>query len=168
MRRARTPALPKRGEIDIAADRIGLPCADQYIAFDYWANAPLPAFKDRLKTTLPPQSCRILAVRPLLDRPMLISTSRHITQGIVDVAEETWDAPAKSLRGKSRVVGGDRYELRIVAPSQPRSWKATSASVSAADQADGVQIKLVPPGECIRATISLTKGREVEWSVAFK
>ena len=77
--------------IDVPLDRIGLPRGGTYVGFDYWANSFLSPFRERLQTTLPPRSCQVLAVRPLLDRPLLIGTSRHITQGIVDVKQETWD-----------------------------------------------------------------------------
>ena len=76
-----------------------------------------------------PASCRILAVRPMADRPQLISTSRHITQGVVDVAEEAWDVRGKKLNGVSRVVGGDPYELRIAKPASGE-WKLTEVTLS--------------------------------------
>lgn len=104
----------KEKTFDESLVKIGLSGEIEQIAFDFWSNALTPPFKGRLAQTLRPQSCAVLAVRPVLSRPQLISTSRHITQGIVDVKEERWDAATRTLSGVSHVVAGDRYELRIL------------------------------------------------------
>ena len=104
----------KEKTFDESLTKIGLSGEIEQIAFDFWSNALTPPFKGRLAQTLRPQSCAVLSVRPVLDRPQLISTSRHITQGIVDVKEERWDAATRTLSGVSHVVAGDRYELRIL------------------------------------------------------
>ena len=108
--------------IDVSLDRIGLPQETDYVGFDYWANAFMPPFRGRLKTTLWPRSCQVLAVRPLQDHPILIGTSRHITQGIVDVREERWDG-ARTILGTSDVVAGDPYELRIGASVETKNME---------------------------------------------
>jgi hypothetical protein len=37
-----------------------------------------------------------------------------VASPLFDVVEEKWDGRAKVLSGRSRVVAGERYELRIV------------------------------------------------------
>jgi hypothetical protein len=155
-------------DVDIPLARAGLPEAEAYVAYDFWANAFVPPFKSVLRTSLAGESCRVLAVRPLLDRPFLLSTSRHITQGIVDVIEEQWNAARKTLNGKSQVVAGDPYELRVVAPSQPKSWKAVKAELSPDDLAAGAEIKLAQTDACVRATIRSPKSRAVSWKMTFE
>jgi hypothetical protein len=51
-----------------------------------------------------------------------LSTSRHITQGLIDVLEERFDG--QTLSGKSLVVADDPYELRIAARQTPKSVEA--------------------------------------------
>ncbi len=104
----------KEKSFDEALAKVGLPGDCEQIAFDFWANALTPPFKGRLTQTLRPQSCAVLAVRPVLDRPQLISTSRHITQGMVDVRQERWDAKTRTLSGVSETVANDPYELRVL------------------------------------------------------
>ena len=123
---AATPVPPSHGLIGLfnwessertvteSLVKIGLAADGEFIAFEYWSNALTPPFKDRLVQTLRPRSCAVLAVRPVLDRPQLISTSRHITQGLVDVANVSWDTATHTLSGVSQTVAGDRYELRIL------------------------------------------------------
>jgi hypothetical protein len=154
-------------DFDVPLDRIGLSGDTSYVAFDYWENTLRPPFRERLQRSVPPQSCCILAVRPVLERPQLISTSRHLTQGIVDVREETWEEAGKVLSGRSQVVGGDPYELRIVIPSPDRGWPAVAAEVSDADRAAGVEITWEEADGLVRARIASPTGREVTWAVRF-
>jgi hypothetical protein len=97
----------KPDEISETTARIGLPPADEYVGFDFWANKFVSPFREKVTATLPPESCRILSIRPMLALPQLVSTSRHITQGIVDVTQEAWDEKKAVLGGVSKVVGND-------------------------------------------------------------
>ena len=152
--------------------RIGLPKAEAYVAFDFWANAFRQLDGKQLDETLPPTSCRILAVRPVASHPQLISTSRHITQGVVDVVEETWDSESKTLQGTSRVVAHDPYELRIARPVDG-SWAVEEVSVSEADREAGVTIELVKQddkraSDGWRVRIDSPGSREVHWTTIMK
>jgi hypothetical protein len=133
----------------------------EYVAFDYWQNELVPPFKNRLQASVPGESCRVLAVKPVADHPQLISTSRHITQGIVDVLDEKWHGSSRTLTGRSKIVDGDPYELRIVLPDG--NWNATGAQVSA-----GAQVSLTQNNGLVRATIQSAKSREVNWTVKFR
>lgn len=91
-----------------------------YVGFDFWEDRLVPAFSDRFSFEVPPDSCRVIAVRELKNRPFVISTSRHVASPVFDVEEERWDAKARTLSGVSRVVPGERYELRIVVDGKLR------------------------------------------------
>jgi hypothetical protein len=158
----------KPESVSASAERIGLPAAKQYVGFDFWANKFVPPFDGEVKSTLPPGSCRVLAIRPVADHPQLLSTSRHITQGMVDVTGETWDAASRTLSATSKVVANDPYELRIVVPSVANSFRATGVTVSAQDKAAGVTATFKQDGPRVRATISSAASREIKWQVHFE
>ncbi len=148
--------------------KIGLSETGRYAGFDYWADEFVEPFGKTLETTLPPASCRILAVRRVARRPQVLSTSRHITQGVVDLREEAWRRRAKELVGVSKVVGGKVYELRIAAMRKSGHWQATGASVSQQDAAAGVKIAIVDQTDWkIRVRIDAPHSRDVRWSVQF-
>ena len=154
--------------ISCPVERIGLPLAAEYVGFDFWADKFVPPFKGEVRAELPPGgSCRILAIRPVSAHPQLLSTSRHITQGIVDVTDEKWSAAAAALSAVSRVVGEDPCELRIIAPAGESSWRVAGVSVSAEDQAAGVKADFKQQGPEIRATLSSPVSRKVRWQVKF-
>ncbi len=153
----------KSNDISIKADRVGLPAASEYVAFDFWADKFIPPFRDTITASLPPNSCRILAVRPVSEVPQVLSTSRHVTQGIVDLSDEKWDAATSVLSGTSKVVANDRYELRIILPVGDKSWRATEVNVPA-----DVQATFKQDGPKLRVALTSTSGRDVKWTVKFE
>ena len=148
-------------DADYPLDRIGLPDAKSYIAYDFWGDRLLPTVADRLKATLPKSSCLILAVRPAVDHPQLISTSRHVTQGMIDVSNEKWDAATLTLSGTSKLVPGDVYELRIATGS--KSWKA--ASVDSSIEALKPSIANEDGLARVRLTVPVKEPVQWRWSV---
>lgn len=154
--------------ISCPASRVGLPPASEYVGFDFWNNKFIPPFKDNVQSDLAVGgSCRILAIRPTANHPQLISTSRHLTQGIVDVTGESWDAGEGILSGTSSVVAGDTYELRIVVPAADASWLAESATLSSNDEAAGVKVEFKQDGPRLRVRINSANSRSVAWKVKF-
>ena len=158
--------------IDYTGDRLGLAPAPAYYAFDFWADAPLPAFHGRFQCAVPPQSCRIIAVRGAAGHPELVSTSRHITQGIVDVTGETWDPRRQTLSGVSQLVGNDPYELRVAGLEENgRHWRLAAVRVADRDRRAGVTIQALPgvAGEDGWSRIRIQTGasRAVHWTLEF-
>ena len=115
---------------DESLAKLDLPGDGEFIAYEYWSNALTPPFKNRLIHSLRPQSCAVLAVRPVLDHPQLISTSRHITQGLIDVSKVTWNPATRTLSGTSQVVANDRYELRILTHARVPVGAVASAAIT--------------------------------------
>lgn len=140
--------------VTCTVERIGLPAAAEYIAFDFWKNRFLPAFRGEMTANLLPASCRVLAIRPATNHPQLISTSRHITQGVLDVIEEKWDAATRTLSGVSRVVGNDPYELRVVVPVGEQSFRAVAPATQ--------------DGPNVRMTFNSATSAEVKWAIRFE
>ncbi len=155
--------------ITVPVAGLGLPPADRYIAYDFWDNVFVKPFTDTISVSVPGSGCRILAVRPLLPRPFLLSTSRHVTQGILEVGEEHWNDAARTLTGLSAVAGRDPYEMRIVAQSPQATWTVAEVAISAQDQAAGVTIKSTNAGDgLVKVQITAPASREVHWSIRFE
>jgi hypothetical protein len=154
--------------VDRSMKNIGLDGEQEYIAYEYWSNKVIGPFKGNLTQTLAPANCAILSLKPVADHPQVISTSRHITQGIVDVVEERWEAGSKVLSGISRVVAGDDYELRVVTKTAQDAFRATKTEVSSADRDAGVTVALKEEDGLARVTIKSPVSREVKWEIGFK
>src|SRR5579862_3003355 len=76
--------------VDCTSEKLGLDPSRTYYAFDFWDNALLPSFRGRFQRRLPGRSCQVVSVRADEGHPVLLSTSRHVTQGIIEVTGEKW------------------------------------------------------------------------------
>lgn len=100
----------------------------------------------------------MLSLRRALSHPQVISTNRHIMQGYLDlVGDQEWDHRSATLRGRSRVVGGDRYEV-VVATNGYRALSARSSRG---------RVELVGSGGVVRLRIDAPTTGVVAWQVRF-
>jgi len=159
--------------VSVGLDTLGLPEGD-YARYEFWTDDVYPRHPGPIEVTLPPKSCRVFSLRRC-EHPVLISTSRHVTQGIVDLVEltEDFDKAVSDVLGRitgvSRVVGGDPYELRIAAPNVVGPWTVDAVKLSEADRQAGVTIKLTTGKENTLARIVITSpvSRNVRWQVEY-
>jgi hypothetical protein len=132
--------------------KAGLDPARTYYAFDFWSNTLLPDIKETFSYELRPTSCKVIAVRAAEGHPVLLSTSRHVTQGVVDVLREKWSG--NTLSGTSVVIGNDLCELRIRVPD---GWKLASASAPATESAG-----------LVRMTLRSPTTQKIKWQLTFR
>jgi hypothetical protein len=145
----------------LAFEEIGLSPEERYMLYDYWDESFLGPVAGSYSTELSPTSCRVFSVHALKDRPFLISTSRHVTQGAVDLLSMSWDADALRLSGRSLVVKGDPYVLRIVMPPQPVSYRFAGA------RAAGCAVTSDTRGPWLSVTLLPAADGEANWEVDF-
>ncbi len=156
--------------IECTAAKAGLDPEKTYHAFDFWNNTPVASFRGQFRWEVPAAACRVIGLRAADDHPLVVSTSRHVSQGILDVSDEQWAGARQTLSACSQVVANDPYEIRIAGLSDGRKWsKAVAVEVSADDKAAGVVATLgaVDQG-WLRATIRSPQSRAVRWSVKFE
>jgi hypothetical protein len=138
-------------EIDYPVERLGLKRGVAYEAFEYWTNKSIEPVRDRLRFKLPASTSAVIAIRAAATHPQVIGTSRHITQGLIDLSNEQWRGG--ELSGVSKVVAGDPYELRIV----PGAWVAESAE----------HATIAESGSLLRVAVDSSVSGEVHWKVKF-
>jgi hypothetical protein len=141
---------------------LGLEPGITYCVFDFWENRKIEDISGRMRITVPPQSCRILAVRSVAEHPQVLSTSRHVTQGIVDLLEEKWDESNRTLRGRSKVVPGDVYEIRVATRREVESFSA------AGKRSASLKTELQQSSGLLRGRIEPIDTQEVFWEMKFK
>lgn len=74
-----------------------------YYGYDFWADKPLNDITT-VSENLPQQTCRAIALREKANHPVIVSTSQHVTQGMIDVLKEKW--------GKRRTFGHQQTHCR--------------------------------------------------------
>ena len=128
--------------------------------FDFWNREYLGAWEKGIALTLEPTSCRVLALVPMEDRPQIVSTSRHITQGWVDLMETTYDEKTQTYSGTSRVVKNDPYEIRFAFP-RGIGMAVTTAS------AENLRVKVTNHQGWATVQFTSPLNADVKWKAAF-
>lgn len=144
---------------------LGLPEDTPVHVYDFWNNEYLGAWEQGMTFNLSPTSCRVLTLVPSNGKVQLISTSRHITQGWVDLVSLNSNETTNSFTGKSDVVRNDPYELRFVFP-RGKNFKIKNASARAAGKTLPIKIA----NHQGWATIQMISPRttQASWSVMFE
>jgi hypothetical protein len=106
-------------ELTLSPERLGL-APGRMLWLDGWTGELLHAGEGACSVRVPPAESRLLSCWPDLGRPRFVGTDRHITQGAVDLISVRWDAGRQALLGKSQVVGGHPYHVRVYVPPEYR------------------------------------------------
>lgn len=105
---------------------LGLDPLKTYLIHEFWSGKTFGIVKDAFEVpALDPMGLQSFAIRELLDRPQLITTSRHLSQGAAEIEMLSWNPATLALEGRSRVVAGDDYQMKFHLPAGYRLESAT-------------------------------------------
>jgi hypothetical protein len=96
------------GAIDLNPDK-------KYYAYEFWDNRLAGEFagSDSLRLQLRPGEAKMLSIREKAEFPQLLSTDRHLMQGLIETRDIRWNPATLELSGKVNVVQGEQMELTI-------------------------------------------------------
>ena len=139
---------------------LGLPEDRRVHVFDFWNKEYLGAWEKGMSVDLLPASTRVFALMPASDQIQLVSTSRHITQGWVDLISQKFNAVRNTYSGKSKLIRNDPYNLRF-------AWPSGKHFVIKSAQADGLPVRITNHQGWAEIEITSPKTTEVSWEVTF-
>lgn len=155
-----TTGAARHVRIDLATDlHLAAGNGESYLVYDFWQKRFLGTHDRALELDLAPFASAVLCLRRRQDRPQVVSTSRHISQGGHDLVSVHWDTDRSVLTGMAQVVGGEPYTLTLHVPAGFATVRAVSE----------VAAELAPATDSI-ATVTLRpqQSGQVAWSVVFE
>jgi len=143
-----------------AAKDLRLDSEKDYIAYEFWSKQLIGTFKGKFAPRpVNPYDCDVYSIVEKQDHPVLISTSRHVRQMAFDIKDLAFDSQQRMLKGTSRAVAGDPYQLRIFVPD--------GFTAKRAEAGDGIAATMKTDGNLLTVDFTTATGKDVDWKVAF-
>lgn len=147
-----------------AEGALGLDPAKSYHVHDFWNDHYVGALpgSGSLEQLLRPNEARMMSVREVLSRPQVISTDRHLMQGLLELDQITWDAGARVLSGTVRLPAGDPVTITV-------ATNGFAAVQCSADDPVGATLEVPGTGEgLVKIRLTADDGRVAKWQVGFR
>ena len=113
---------PEQRSLPLTPERLGLSPRKTYVAYDFWNGIYLGELDKTRSVTLPPTSCGLFSVHEASREPFVLSTSRHLTQGAVDLADVQWDAKKRTLSVScDKLIPGEYTVILYIPPGMALS-----------------------------------------------
>lgn len=146
-----------------AEGALGLDPKNAYHVHDFWNDRYVGAVPGGgyLKQTLRPGEARMLSVRAVLARPQIVSTDRHVMQGMLELDKLTWDAGGRTLGGTVRLPAGDPVSIAIAA-------NGFEAETCFAGEPVRATLEAAAGAPVVKLCLVSDKNRVASWSVTFQ
>ncbi|MCK4371660.1 MAG: hypothetical protein KAW61_00880, partial [candidate division Zixibacteria bacterium] len=138
---------------------IGLDERQEYYVFEFWSKQMLGSFSQsfRFGDIDPKFNCQLFCIRQRHSNPQVMATSRHITCGGFDLNDVIW--ADNRLSGKSKLVGGETYELYLTEPDGYVLKDVTCEGAEVVDKRKDGQLRVIQ--------LKIDTNTEVCWAVRY-
>jgi hypothetical protein len=144
-----------------ALRRLGLDAAQTYHAFDFWKQRFWGDVTHELRVRVEPGSVTLLALHRATGTPRLLSTSRHVAQGAIEIEDVRWDEAARCLRGISTGPPRSAHDVFVYVPGDhPWTWQRPAPFRDYA----GYSLKLVA-SNVVRVHVRFDDEPRVPWQI---
>ena len=90
----------------------------KYLIFDYFNDEFLGIYSSDIIMNVSPYDTRLIAIRPLTGTPQLLSSSRHLTQGAVEISNAEWCEDDLALTVRASLIKDEKYRLTVYVPEE--------------------------------------------------
>ena len=136
---------------------LGLDPAKEYLVYEFWTHTFLGVLKNELKLgKLGAYGIESFAIREKLNRPQLVSTNRHISQGAAELEKLIWED--NTIKGRSKMIVEDNYTITVFVPE---NYQLKSAWV------DGKEVKATQEDHLLRMSYLPKQTASLSWKISF-
>jgi alpha-galactosidase len=156
------PELDAAVERRFSLARLGLDPAKTYLAFDFWRQRLVGEIENELAARIEPGSVTLLALHAATGAPQLLSTSRHVTQGAIELEDVRWNAAVGEFSGVSIGPKRSAHDVFVYVPGD-RPWNWGGGKSLVRDHA-GYSLRLVE-SNVVRVHVRFEDETRVAWRV---
>lgn len=146
-------------EMTVPFEALGIR-ASRCSVYDVWTDLPLPDIAGTIRAPIEPHAALVLSLRPTTPGPQVLGSTRHIVQGAIDIAAESWDPTTRTLRVTSRNLDARRYAVTIAVPPGFEPGECTAEIPCT--------VQRLASGHAVIEWVNGTQGKDVEWELMFQ
>ena len=141
----------------------GLHPDKQYYIYDFWNDKLIGTFggNETLEQELRKGEARQMAVREVESNPQVLSTDRHLLQGLLELSEVFWNEETKELTGYAELVEGESMHITIAT----NGWQPQHCTVADNEVACSLENN---SENLVKLVLKSTHGGKVSWKFSFK
>lgn len=148
---------PRKLRLALGAARIA---GDRFTAYDVWGARPLRDVTEAMEAEVGGRDVLVVALRAAASHPRVIGSTRHVVQGAVDIASESWDAATRTLRVRAQALDARPYAVTVAVPRGLVPGTCTAAPACTMRRLESGHVVLEWPGSATT--------REIEWALPFR
>jgi len=142
----------------IAFKDLGLDSSKEYLVYEFWSDKFLGVLKNQIQPEgLAPYGLQSFAIREKINRPQLVSTNRHLSQGAAEIEMMVWES--NSIRGRSRMIVNDKYVMSFYVPD---GYKFKAVLV------DGKSAGVEQNGNLLKVNYTASQTASLSWEISFE
>lgn len=103
--------------VDIAKDLHIDVDEKQFFVYDFWGDSAITVNNGSFTVNMNACESKLLSIVTADDAAKVVSTSRHISHGAIDLLDVTWNPETHTLSGVSKVVPGEDYSIVVASPA---------------------------------------------------
>ncbi|MBK1789634.1 hypothetical protein [Persicirhabdus sediminis] len=140
---------------------LGLTAEKSYHVYDFWADKYLGTFagSDSIELSLKPQESCMVSVREVQPQPQIISSDRHIMQGMFELTDISWNTEKSTLSGKLEIISNDPATVTVA-----KNGYLKTPTIDC----DGAAYKIhSETSDYFKVTFDSAESKQVSWSIQF-
>jgi hypothetical protein len=155
-------------ELDVAVERrfplgrLGLDSGQVYFGFDFWKQRFIGKVAGELSARVEPGSVTLLALHTVTGVPQLLSTSRHVAQGAIEIEDVLWNDSERTFSAISTGPLRSTHDVFVYIPGDhPWTWAGRHVQVR---DFPGYSLKLVD-ANVMRVHVRFENESRVPWKI---
>lgn len=140
---------------------LGHDAAASYYLYDFWNDRLAGEFKgdEVISQSLKPFQALVYSLHRKRSHPQFLSTSRHVTQGLMDLENVKWEESMLTYSGTAKAVRGEVHAIVVAANGHEFESVQSSAGKAVIEPMEGGLHRL---------TISDHDGGDIRWSIRYR
>lgn len=146
-----------------STEQLWLEPGKKYLCFDFWEQRFFGEISDTINVPVNAGGVTLISIHEKKDIPQVISTSRHVMQGLIELENVKFDVVSNKLSGTSLGPTGSKHSLFIHVP-ESFNWNPAPGKLF---RDFGKYAVKFTANQILRIDLDFEETESIHWSVEF-